>query len=53
MVALKYYPLMKVIGERLMSDGWAPMAVMAACMCQLIRQIHGVLKSQNAFDAIL
>jgi transposase len=51
MVALKYNPLMKVFAERLKGDGLAPKAVIAACMHKLLRQIYGVLKSRNAFDA--
>jgi hypothetical protein len=45
--------LMKVFAERLKSDGLAPKAVIAACMHKLIRQIYGVLKSRNAFDATI
>ncbi len=51
MVALKYNPLMKVFAERLRGDGLAPKAMIAACMHKLLRQIYGVLKSRNAFDA--
>jgi len=51
MVALKCNPLMKVFAERLKGDGLAPKAVIAACIHKLIRQIYGVLKSRNAFDA--
>ena len=51
MVALKHNPSMKALGGRLKSDGLAPKAVIAACMQKLIRQLYGVLKSRNAFDA--
>lgn len=53
MVALKYNPLMRLFAQRLKADGMAPKAVIAACMHKLIRQIYGVLKSRNAFDAHL
>mgnify|MGYP003459142161 CR=1 FL=1 len=51
MVALKYNPLMKVFAARIKGDGLAPKAVIAACMHKLVRQIYGVLKSRNAYDA--
>lgn len=51
MVALKYNPLMKLFAQRLKAQGMAPKAVIAACMHKLIRQIYGVLKSRNPFDA--
>ena len=51
MVALKYNPLMNVFAQRLKADGLAPKAVIVACMHKLLRQIYGVLKSRNAFDA--
>ena len=51
-----WYPLvcnlmMKVFAERLKGYGFAPKAVIAACMQKLLRQIYGLLKSRKAFDA--
>lgn len=51
MVALKRNPPMKALGGRLKSAGLAPKTAIAACMHKLIRQLYGVLKSRNAFDA--
>ena len=39
------------VTERLKGTGLAPKAVIAACMHKLLRQIYGVVKSRNAFDA--
>lgn len=51
MVALRYNPMIKALGDRLRSQGMPPKAVIAAAMHKIVRMVYGVLKSGNAFDA--
>ncbi len=50
MVALRYNPVIKSLGERLLSAGKTKMQVIGAAMRKLIHIVYGVLKSGRAFN---
>ena len=50
MVALRYNPIIKSFGERLLGSGKTKMQVIGAAMRKLIHIVYGVLKSGVPFD---
>jgi transposase len=51
MVALRFNPVLKAMGERLAAAGKSKMAILGACMRRLVHLAYGVLKSGKPFDA--
>jgi transposase len=49
-VARRYNPLIQVFCDRLLAKGKSKMAMIGAAMHKLLRQVFGVLKSQQSFD---
>jgi transposase len=49
-VARRYNPLIQVFCDRLLAKGKSKMAMIGAAMHKLLRQVFGVLKSQQPFD---
>ncbi|WP_245894334.1 hypothetical protein [Chamaesiphon polymorphus] len=50
LVARRYNPLIRDFCERLLTKGKSKMAVIGAAMHKLLRQVFGVLKSEQPFD---
>ena len=49
-VARRYNPLIQIFCDRLLAKGKSKMAMIGAAMHKLLRQVFGVLKSQQPFD---
>ena len=50
MVALRYNPIIRALGERLEARGKAKMVIIGAAMRKLIHLAYGVLKNNRPFD---
>lgn len=50
LVALRYNPTIRALGQRLKAKGRAGNYIVVAAMRKLLRQIFGVLKSGKPFD---
>ena len=50
LVALRYNPLIRALGQRLKAKGCSGKYIVVAAMRKLLRQIFGVLKSGQPFD---
>jgi transposase len=50
LVALRYNPLIRALGQRLKAKGRSGTYIVVAAMRKLLRQIFGVLKSAQPFD---
>lgn len=51
MVALRFNPVLKAMGERLTAAGKSKMSILGACLRRLVHLAYGVLKSGKPFDA--
>ena len=50
--ALKWNPLIREMGQRLLARGKSKMCVVGAAMRKLLHLIYGVLKHQKPFDPL-